>query len=333
MTENGLAVLENRKAQNIALLRELVVNGKKLTDDQIMGRAAFAAIEDLDAISEVQTLVDRDGKTMCHMMGMTGYRRKCQEQAGNGTRIDLEFEELKPEYIKRFPNAVIGFECRLRVGSDYVAWQKSLVEVGRAFKEAGVTVTFAEIMQVVGPAPVHTGIGIVYSSELNEYKDRNFSPVERAKKRAEKNARSKRFPTHAPVYDGNSNGDPVVSDEVIDTTFTESPSTPANVGYSREQALSDLGYAPEPEQPSILNTAAELGGVAVEQPTAKMSLEAAESVTTKDGTTYGEIDSDELNEMLAKMTVKLNANAFRKDVIDDVKYNCDAIRVILASRQ
>jgi hypothetical protein len=276
--ENSLLVLdpkeiEKRKTQYIPILREMIVNGKKLTDEQIIGRAAFAAQQGLDPISEVHTMVDKEGKTMGHTMAITAFRRKCQEQAGYSVRIDKEFVEMTQEYMKRMPGALIGFECRLRVGSDYVQWQKALVEVGRAFREAGVPVTFNEIMQVVGPAPVHTGIGIVYTGELNEWKDRNFNPIERAKKRAEVNALNKRFSKNAPVYDGDNAH--LVSDDEVDA--------PAVFSYGREQAIDELFGGGEETistaaiPATIQEAAAELGGDTFEvaKPKSFMTLDMA----------------------------------------------------------
>ena len=95
MTETALAVQENVKQQQTSLsldirqveaqiqqfvpvLREIVTNGKKLTDEQICGRAMFAAINGLDPVTEVHTITDNNGKTLSHTMAIDGYRRKCQ---------------------------------------------------------------------------------------------------------------------------------------------------------------------------------------------------------------------------------------------------------------
>src|SRR5512146_1472363 len=95
--KNGDAILAIRQEQENAL-REMIVGGRKFTPEQVKGRLAFAMQQDLDPISEVQTLIDRDGKTMAHTMGVNGLRRKNQEALGNPTEtIDLEFAELPKE--------------------------------------------------------------------------------------------------------------------------------------------------------------------------------------------------------------------------------------------
>lgn len=198
----SLAVVDAQIAQWTPVMREMVVAGRKLNDDQIKGRLMFAMTHGLDPVTEVHTITDKDGKTMSHTMGINGLRRKNQEQAGQTTEIMLEFAEMAPEALKKFPGSLIGYECRLRDGQSYTQWQRRMVEIGKAMKEAGVSLTYQELIQAAGPAPVYTGVGIFYQNELSEYKDKNFNPVERCKKRAEVNARHHRWPTETPIFDG-----------------------------------------------------------------------------------------------------------------------------------
>lgn len=208
MTDNAIVRQDRQSIEVIqnkymGLLREMIVNGRKLTDDQIRGRAAFAAQQGLDPVSEVNTLVDKDGKTLAHSMHINGYRRKCLEQEREdcpGGNIDLEFVPMPKESLPQ--GAYIGYECRMRDDASYIGWQKRVTQLGKTLREAmGGSVSFQEIMQAAGPAPVYTGVGIVYQEELSPWKDKNFNPLERAKKRAESNARKRRFPTNAPMIE------------------------------------------------------------------------------------------------------------------------------------
>lgn len=97
-----------------------------------------------------------------------------------------------------------AYECRLRDSVSYRNWQKRIIEVGKVLKEVMGSLDYPTLIEACGPAPVTIGIGVVYKCVISEYKDKNFNPIERAKKRAEVNARHHRFPTNAPVYDGGS---------------------------------------------------------------------------------------------------------------------------------
>jgi hypothetical protein len=244
-----LEIIEQKKRAFIPLLRELVVNGKKLSDQQIIGRAVYAATEGLDPITEVHTLVDSQGNTMCHMTAINGLRRKNQEQVGPGNEITMSFAEMSPDEMAKCKGAVIGYKCYLRDGQSYGHWQKRLLEVGKCLREAmGQPVTFEQIIAMVGPAPVTEGIGLFYSSEYNDFKDKNFNPAERAKKRAELNARHHKFSTHSPVYEGDNGA------IVLETSYRDALPTPtaqpaleatvtAPVRRTVEQNMTDLGYS------------------------------------------------------------------------------------------
>lgn len=187
-----------RKQRAIHLLRGMISNGVKLSDDMIESRAAFAAQMGLDPVSEVQSLVDADGKLMGHSMALTGYLRKAQEAAGKGNEPDFEFFAMD-----KVPAGVIyGFECHMTLPQDKREWTRNLIQLGKDLKEAlGKEPTFQELISIGGKPRVAIGIGMVYAGELNERKDRGFNPIERAKKRAKRNAMTQRFPVNTPVYD------------------------------------------------------------------------------------------------------------------------------------
>lgn len=204
-SENVLATVAQMKREYLPVLREMIVGGKRLSDEQIVGRITFAAQQGLDPVSEVNTGVDNTGKTLFHSMHINGLRRKNQEAIGNGESITMQFVELSENELAKFKTAAFGYHCLIRDSVSYRQWQKTLTEVGRALRDAmGQPVSYQDIISAVGPSPVSDGIGIVYQSELSEYKDRNFNPAERAKKRAEVNARHHRWSTNAPVFDGES---------------------------------------------------------------------------------------------------------------------------------
>jgi hypothetical protein len=205
----------------------------------------FAAMEGLDPLTEVHTITDSKGQTMAHTMAINALRRKNQEQVGPGNEITMSFLEMTPDELKKCAGAALGYKCFLRDGQSYVLWQKRLLEVGKALREAmGTNVTFEQIIAMVGPAPVSEGVGLFYSGEFSpDWKDKNYNPIERTKKRAELNARHHRFGTHAPVYEGESG-------IVLEGAFKESDPVPAlassTATRSQAQNLADLGYDPIP---------------------------------------------------------------------------------------
>lgn len=249
ITLEQIKAIEERKTAYMGLLRELVVNGKKLNDQQIVGRAAFAAMQGLDPVTEVHTLVDNSGNTMAHTMAINGYRRKCAEQVEAkipGGTVDLEFAEI--EKAKLPPNSFVGFECRLRDSVSYQDWQKRILDVGKTLKEVLGSLDYKVLIEACGPAPIYTGVGIVYQDELSAWKDKNFNPIERAKKRAELNARKRRFPTNAPIQE-NEGLAPVVS-EAVEGVIVESKSeTTETEKRSEAQIMTDLYGPDKPAQP------------------------------------------------------------------------------------
>lgn len=280
--------VEAQIQQFVPVLREIVTNGKRLSDEQIRGRAMFAAINGLDPVTEVHTITDNNGKTLAHTMAVDGYRRKCQEQVGYGNEIILDFVEIDPVSLKKYGNVLVGYECRLRDGASYTQWQKRLKEVGNALREAmGGQVSFQDLMSVVGQPPVYVGVGLFYQSEISEWKDKNFNPIERCKKRAEVNARKKRFPTNATISEDASAAN-IINDgsvEIIDAPAETKPARkdipasadailgqlygePVQQGSFRSEPepepAADIEPAAEPE--TIMDVAAELGATVTEQP-------------------------------------------------------------------
>jgi hypothetical protein len=301
----------------------MIVGGRKLTAEQIQGRAAFAAQQGLDPISEVHTITDKEGKTMAHTMSINGLRRKNQEMLPPGDSVALEFVEIPKERMAA--EWAYAYECRLRDGETYRQWQKRVLEVGKTLKEIMGSVDYDTLVKACGPAPVTTGIGVVYKGELSEWKDRNFNPIERCKKRAEVSARRHRFPTSAAVDDESAPG-VVLEGEIIEQASEQGE--PENAPRrSNDQILNELGYGdplhdgintpsprltvysettehqyvpdqapepapePTPEQPELFEKA-------------PMTLEQAEDIRNRDGMRYGDIATDRLAYMANALSNK-----------------------------
>jgi len=68
------------------------------------------------------------------------------------------------------------------------------------------------------------------------------------------------------------------------------------------------------------------------QPTAAMTLETANAVTSSEGIAYGEIDTDRLQHMAAAITKGIKAGKYTNGTRDEYQYKLDAIKIILAHR-
>ena len=322
----------------IPLLREMITGGKRLSDEQIAGRSVFAAQQGLDPISEVHTIVDRDGRTVAHTMSANGYRRKCLEQVRQdqpGANIDLEFVEIPKDKLPQ--GSFVGFECRLRDDASYTGWQKRVTQLGKVLREAmGGAVSYRELMDAAGPAPVFTGIGIVYQDELSPYKDKNYNPIERAKKRAEVNARHRRFPTNAPVTEGDG---AAIMDQanMIDGVFTEGEPAPATkrapAPATEESMMADLGFgdAPAPTEPGpVWYDADEPEQITETDPA--MSYEDACLVQDKRGKFYKDAPDAVLAQIAAGLETDLRVPGLDEAIVSLKRQQLEAVTVIAAHR-
>jgi len=357
-TPNALALavdranqIESLKKAYIPLLREMIVNGRRMSDEQIIGRAAFAAQQGLDPISEVNTIVDKEGRTMSNSMHINGLRRKNQEEVGPGDTIDLEFQEYPKDKMQK--DWAYAFECRLRDTQSYRNWQKRITDIGRTLKEVIGNVSYQDIISSCGPAPYSSGIGVVYTAELNEWKDRNFNPAERAKKRAETNARHHRFSTNEPIYDGADTSPGVV----IEGSFQEmTVSAPPPAPRSVNDNLSALGYD-APATPKVpwpasvpLETVDVVEGEIVDIPPApepaaeqqqeaapgfpapsyELNIEVAKAMTNSQGKAYGDMETNVLTAVYNNIEKAiLTAEG---DRLEELKYKRDAALTVLRAK-
>lgn len=102
-------------------------------------------------------------------------------------------------------------------------------------------------------------------------------------------------------------------------------------GTERKQAQQQ---AKKPAPPSLVTAAAELGGVAVEHPSAVMTLEMAESETNSKGDRYGDIDTQTLENMRNALQRKFSNGGYASEnEAIEKRRKLDAILVILSSRK
>jgi hypothetical protein len=197
--DNELAVWDEFKGNRRVLIRRLgamIVNGKKLTDNEIAALAAYAMTNDLNPFNNECYYLPNMGPTP----GIAGWRKKAQEQ------LDWEAQqsgELMAHYWIEYKKPEIGeakfdstkdvaWKVILRDWLSDKRWRRDVFDAMDKLQAAKVDDPYHEALKLVGDKPEWTGVGVVTSGENfgNDKMDRN----ERAKKRAEKIAIRKRFP-------------------------------------------------------------------------------------------------------------------------------------------
>ncbi len=232
----------------IVRYRMMIVNGKKLSDEEIFALANYSASTGLDALAMECYYIPNVGPTP----GIEGWRKKAQEQLEYEARqLDLK---VAPSfwleyYIADKNDAVFddgdyAFRVVLKDSVSQASWLKMITELIHELNAAGETDVYKKAIEIAGKQPAWDAVGVVRKGENfgnREYYDRN----ERAKKRAEKLALKKRFPrihlseaADSDVYDSGDFKVEVSADK-------------PKVTQSQSEILRELGFeADTPEETS-----------------------------------------------------------------------------------
>ncbi len=240
MAQTGLALSDPNIVEfqyMMDRLKLLIANGRRLSNDEAAALAQFAVAEQLDPFSGECYLLKNETKNeiIGPMVGVKGLRRKAQEALGRDESYFLDFAIIAP------PNTGIlhAVECRLRdtkTMRQYLEMRKMAEEM---FRSSGLPTPSDEAAKMVGPAPVWVGTGYFYSSEQNEYKDKKFHPLEKAKKRAEAMVLKLRF---SMSYNFGDNGDSGQMVESADTVIIN--------GATQEGDFREAASDPQPTTPA-----------------------------------------------------------------------------------
>jgi len=195
-------------------LKYMIVNGHKLSDEEVWALAQYAASTRLDPLAQECWYIP--GKGPCP--GIAGWRTKGQEQLEYEAKTSgekdpgyfwVDYQDADPKECIFDPAKDIAYKVILRDSRTQKIWRDSLKETIQMLRDSlqGFNATAADFWKVVeeskkliGPEPVWTGYGVVFGTE-------NFPPSfdrrERAKKRGEKLSIKKRFPRiHLPEPEG-----------------------------------------------------------------------------------------------------------------------------------
>lgn len=175
-------------------LKMMVVNGQRMSDEEVKALATFATHENLDPFTgECYMMKDYNKGTLIGpAVGIRGLRRKAKEE--------LERQSPGATYFTNFvyenpQDATILWQvrCELRDTASMQIYVKARREAVEMFNTAASPTSLADSEALVGPPPLWYGIGYFLKSESSDYKDRKYNPRAKAEKRAEAEALKKRF--------------------------------------------------------------------------------------------------------------------------------------------
>jgi len=286
---NELAKAEEKKIESptVKAAREIaqrikfmIVNGEKLTNDEVYALAQYAAANGLNPFAQECYYMPKTGP----ITGIVGFRRKAQEALIDECHVFgisdpqnfwIESRPATQAEAVFDPEKDIAVFVTLRDSITNKTWRRSYFETVRELRDLGEKDPFEKAKEYVGPEPVWTGVGIVKGDEHfsgnvwkdnkkmeNEWKPEMFDRNERATKRAEKIALKKRFPSLQSMKDpGNYEGASIEWDEnVFDANAEEQKQITAERKAENAKIFGTQSQTPATQkpQPSLI-PAADLG--------------------------------------------------------------------------
>lgn len=233
-TNTSIALVDADKLA--ARIKLMIFNGKKLSDDETMALATYAAVNDLNPFVSECYYLPGVGPTP----GIAGWRKKADEQleyearraACPSARFWCDYLDTEPRETGALLAGDIAVKAVLHDTITKMQWEQSILKNMIELLKNKIENAASLAQEIAGPEPTWSAVGIVRAVE-------NFGPdkmprYERACKRAEKAAIRKRFPrVYLP--------EPAGYDDVVDGSFVEQPTAPM---LTQAQALTDLGVDP-----------------------------------------------------------------------------------------
>lgn len=260
MGNNGskLAVYENATTQlltaemtdqvkeTVRKLMRLAPGGNRLNANEATDLAIYSLMNDLNPYNGEAYYLPGVGP----LAGVAGYRRKANEwllvSYGPTARFWCEFEDAPMGSGDFDPEAGdIAYICTLHDSISKREWESSTLGAYAQLRQGGMESDEAwkEAKNFVGSEPVWTAVGVVDHREhfAKEGKPDKWDRHERAKKRAEKWAIRKRFPsTIIPDND--------LDFDIIDSVATEIGDELNKPRRSASTIIEELGYGPSLEK-------------------------------------------------------------------------------------
>lgn len=353
---NNTALSTTEKARELAQrLKFMIVNGNKLSDNEVYALAQYSAATDLNPFAQECYYLPGIGPGP----GIAGWKKKAQEQldweAGKEGLTGAHYwwdkrEAIPGEAVFDPAKGDIAIVVILHDWLTNRRWRMGLFETARELKEFGHPTPYEEAQRLVGQEPVWLGIGVVFGSE-NFGKD-TFNRKERAEKRALKLALRKRFPrVHLPEPSQDFDVSQAVTVEARE--IFQEPERPQK---SEGQLLHELGYDPEPEpktqavsqSPVETNdddgyTTPDFGSPTTEpasQPAIavkpwtnqSITLEMAMTESSKEDGKYWDMETVTITNKLNGIQKTLEKNHLSDDELERYSFKRDVMRAILQYR-
>jgi hypothetical protein len=237
-------------------LKFMIVNGNKLSDNEVYSLAQYAAANGLNPFAGECYYLPSVGPCP----GVAGWRSKAQDQldyeaklAGQaGGNMWCEYFHADPADCVFDPEKDIAYKVVLHDSVSQKRWTDKIKDIAMDFVKAGAPFfdAFDKAKELIGAEPVTISWGVVYGSEnfAREGKTEKFDRHERAKKRGEKLDLRKRFPRiHLPEPE-NFEGETI---DAEDFKVVMSEPEREHSGKSVEQNLFELGFGEKPAEPVI----------------------------------------------------------------------------------
>jgi hypothetical protein len=249
--------------ETVRKLMRLTPNGKRLAKEDATDLAVYSLLTDLNPFNGEAYYLPNVGP----VAGVTGYRKKANEwlnaKHGPAARFWCEFrhaEEGEADFDAK--KGDIAYHCTLHDSETKRHWEGQMIHNLGALRKQGMTTDEAWKIarEIAGPEPVWTAVGKVDHRESFAYGDKpdKWDRHERAKKRAEKWAIRKAYPS-VQIPDSDIDG------EIVEGLVREIPDEPEYPHQDKPNAqiLAELGFDlapdPEPEVDTIFNLLAAQG--------------------------------------------------------------------------
>lgn len=245
--------IKNDKHKVIDRIRAMIVNGKKLNDNEVYALTSFSLANDLNPFNGEAFFIPGSGP----VPGIQGFRKKSKmalriEAKEAQVRAPFFTEEYElitdPKEAGHDPEkGDIAYRCYI---SDNVSQQGHadiFTDAMAKLIKAGLDVNQAyhAAEKIAGSKPVWTGIGIVYGDEKFGGREM-FARHERAMKRAAKLAIKKRWPS-LDLPSSSDDFDYVEPEIIVSEPEPQQLEEPKQK-RSAAEILDDLGFTPNPEK-------------------------------------------------------------------------------------
>ena len=250
------SLLISRAEEQMEIAKRIIVNGKKLADDEIRALAVYMAQTGLSVSDNECYYMPGTGP----VIGIAGVRRKAREAAmeearaakyrlvGKGYRLEfISGEDAKLPGIYDISQGDIAYECILTSDMDEAFWLQKLMPIITQLKSMGLSYEDArnEAIRFIGDCPRTRYVGVVFGKESFSFGDKpeKMDRHERAKKRAEKGALKRRFSIPLDT-------DIEFAEDAIDMRIIDPGPQPDNKflnGKTNDELISSLGFEDEPD--------------------------------------------------------------------------------------